>query len=76
MSARASLEVGVAPAGMPQAAPSDAIVLFDGKDLSQWRKPGSTPGELFPAGWKVADGYMEVVPYSGSIQSAETFGDC
>jgi len=41
----------------PAPAPSDAVVLFDGKDLSKWRsdKDGSA------AKWKVADGYMEVV---------------
>src|ERR1700733_10199045 len=42
-------------------APSDAIVLFDGKDLSAWvsTKDGG------PAKWKVADGYFEVVPKTG-----------
>jgi hypothetical protein len=68
--------VTVGPPSEPQPAPSDAVVLFDGKDLSHWRKPGKEPGVLFPAGWAVKDGYMEVVPNSGSIQSAETFGDC
>lgn len=50
-------------------APADAKVLFDGKDLSQWR---SGNGE---AKWKVEDGYMEVTPKSGSIQTKEQFAD-
>jgi Domain of Unknown Function (DUF1080) len=51
-------------------APSDAIVLFDGKDLSQWtQKDGS------PAKWKVADGYFEVVPKTKDIITKQPFGD-
>ena len=68
--------VQVPPAADPQPAPADAIVLFDGTDLSHWRTPGSKPGELLPAGWKIVDGVLEVVPDSGSIQSVDTFGDC
>lgn len=49
-------------------APSDAVVLFDGKDLSQWR---SLKGE--PAQWKVQDGAM--TPFNGDIQTAQEFGD-
>src|SRR6185312_14232299 len=36
-------------------APSDAIVLFDGKDLSKWQN-----GDGSPAKWKVDNGFMEV----------------
>lgn len=50
--------------------PSDAIVLFDGRDLSEWRSQ-----EGGPAGWKVADGYMEVVAGSGAIETRRSFGD-
>jgi hypothetical protein len=52
--------------------PSDAVVLFDGRDLSRWRslKDG---GE---AKWQVKDGYMEVVPKAGDIATKEEFGDC
>jgi hypothetical protein len=42
----------------PGRPPSDAIVLFAGKDLAQW-----TGADGQPAKWKVADGYMEVVPH-------------
>lgn len=51
--------------------PSDAVVLFDGTDLSGWEN-GS--GEA--AGWKVEGGFMEVVPGSGNIRTKEQFGDC
>jgi hypothetical protein len=52
-------------------APSDAIVLFNGRDLSQWEEARGGP-----ALWKVRDGYMEVVPGSGSIQTRKKFGNC
>jgi hypothetical protein len=55
----------------PGKPPSDAIVLFDGKDSSHWlQKDGS------PSKWTVADGYMEVAPKTGEIHSKESFGDC
>ena len=55
----------------PGRPPSDAIVLFDGKDLSHWsHKDGS------PAKWKVENGYFEVVPKTGYIYTREAFGDC
>jgi Domain of Unknown Function (DUF1080) len=51
--------------------PSDAVVLFDGKDLSKWaHKDGSA------AKWKVENGYFEVVPKTGEIRTREAFGDC
>jgi len=53
--------------GLP---PSDAEVLFDGKDLAKWRS--ATGGA---AGWKVQDGYFEVVPKTGDIYTREDFGD-
>lgn len=55
-------------------APSDAIILFDGKNLDQWV---SQKDINKPAGWKIIDkDYMEVVPGSGAIQTKMTFGDC
>jgi Domain of Unknown Function (DUF1080) len=64
------VEVGPA-AATPAPPPSDAVVLFDGKDLSKWRadKDGG------PAKWKVADGYMEVVAGTGGIHTEQGFGD-
>jgi hypothetical protein len=51
--------------------PSDAIVLFDGKDLSGWvsQKDGASP-----APWDVKDGYMQVKPGAGDIVSKYEFG--
>jgi hypothetical protein len=50
--------------------PSDAIVLFGGKDLSRWR--GNDGG---PAKWTVRDGYVEVAPGAGDIATSDKFGD-
>ena len=55
----------------PGRPPSDAIVLFDGKDLSKWQ----TQGKGTEARWKVEDGYVEVAGGTGSIITKETFGD-
>ncbi len=55
-------------AGKP---PSDAVVLFDGTDLSKWQTPSGQPPK-----WKVENGYMEVVAKSGQIQTKDGFGDC
>lgn len=50
-------------------APSDAIVLFDGKDLSSWETPD---GETAP--WAVNnDRTFTVKPGSGSIQTKQLF---
>jgi len=55
----------------PGTAPSDATVLFDGKDLSKWtHKDGSA------AKWKVENGYFEVAPKTGQLYTREPFGDC
>jgi hypothetical protein len=56
----------------PGRPPSDAIVLFDGKDLSRWRNQKGDG----PAPWKVSDGYFEVVKGAGIIQTAQSFGSC
>jgi hypothetical protein len=53
-------------------APSDALVLFDGKDLSKWTFSAKAGSE---AGWKVENGYMEVVPKSGSLRTRDNFAD-
>ncbi len=55
----------------PGTPPSDAIVLFDGKDLSKWAsEKGGEPG------WKVENGYVQVVSGKGGIQTKDGFGDC
>ncbi len=48
--------------------PSDAVVLFDGKDLSQWKAGnGGEPK------WKLVEGAMQV--NGGDIMTKEEFGD-
>lgn len=51
------------PAPAPAPVPEDAIVLFDGKDLSQWREHK----------WKLENG--EIVAATGSLRSKDSFGD-
>jgi hypothetical protein len=55
--------------------PSDAIVLFDGKDLSRWNTRGRD-GKVTEPAWKVENGYCELVPRTGSLMTKEAFGDC
>jgi hypothetical protein len=55
-------------AGQP---PSDAIVLFDGKDLSQWADMDGKPTK-----WIVRNGYLECVQSSGYVRTRQNFGDC
>jgi hypothetical protein len=50
------------PIGGP---PSDAIVLFDGKDLSKWNDADK---------WKIKDGYA--IANGNDIHSKQAFGDC
>src|SRR5213079_3464388 len=53
----------------PGPPPSDAIVLFDGKDLSQWKnEKGEEPK------WKVEEGFV-TVNGTGSIMTKEEFAD-
>lgn len=51
-------------------APSDAIILFDGKDLSKWE---SAKGGA--ALWKVHDGVVTVDKSTGDIQTKDKFND-
>ena len=55
----------VTPGEKPSDAPSDAVILFDGKDLSAWKGAET---------WKVEDGAMVVGKQM--IESKEAFGDC
>ena len=59
-----------APQRLPAPAPADAVILFDGTDLSQWR--GDDGG---PAPWRVENGYAEVTLEKGSIRTRQVFGD-
>ena len=64
----------VVPGATPGAAPSDAIVLFDGKDLSKWAQRGAN-GESIEPKWPVRDGYFETGAKSGSMFTRDSFGD-
>jgi hypothetical protein len=61
----------VTPGNLPQDAPSDAIILFNGKNLDAWYGNDSTK----PAGWVVADGIMTVNKKSGGIMTKQKFMD-
>lgn len=63
----------VTPGATAGAPPSDAIVLFDGKDTSKWNL--RKKGQHVSGGWKVADGHMEIIPGSGDLETKEKFGD-
>ncbi|MBD3385443.1 DUF1080 domain-containing protein [candidate division KSB1 bacterium] len=52
-------------------APSDAVVLFDGSDFSNWQ---SIDGGVVE--WKRKEEYMQVVKGSGAIQTKQHFGNC
>jgi len=61
----------VTPGETPKDAPSDAIVLFDGNNLSaEW-----TNGSGAEPGWKVADGCATVVRGTGIIKTKRVFND-
>src|SRR5687768_16317434 len=60
----------VTPGKTIGAPPSDAIILFDGKDTHSWvDKDGKK------AKWKVGDGAMTVVKGTGDIKTKQAFGD-
>lgn len=61
----------VTPAEQPGQPPADAIVLFDGKDLSHWRGAGKDK----EAPWKVEEGAIVCAPKTGDIFTKEEFAD-
>ena len=68
----------VKPATAPGGAPSDAVVLFDGTNLTKWaqRGRGANRGQMTDAQWKVQDGYFQVGGGTGDLLSRDKFGDC
>jgi len=54
------------------AAPSDAVVLFDGSNLAAWT---SVNNQGQPAAWTIANGIMTVKPGTGDIQTKENYED-
>lgn len=60
----------VTPGANAGEAPSDAIILFNGKDLSEWTSLNGDPTK-----WEVKDGAFTVTPSTGDIKTKRTFGD-
>jgi hypothetical protein len=61
----------ITPGEKPSDAPSDAIILFDGKNLDEWIsvKDGGA------AKWTLKDGAISVLPGAGDIKTKKEFGD-
>ena len=59
----------IVDAGDAGTAPSDAVVLFDGSDLTAWEGPDGD------AAWTVAYGAFTVAPGTGNIRTRQSFGD-
>src|SRR4051812_47275906 len=51
--------------------PSDAVVLFDGRNLDEWL----SSDRKGPAQWRVADGVITVDKKAGDIQTRRSFGN-
>jgi hypothetical protein len=62
----------VSPGRLPGQAPSDAIILFDGKNLDQWVM---TDDRSQPAKWTVANGVLTVDKKTGNIETKQSFGN-
>ena len=61
----------VTPGRTDNAPPSDAIVLFGGRDLSQW----VSVKDHGPAAWTVANGVLTVNKSAGNIETKRSFTD-
>jgi hypothetical protein len=60
----------VAPGPTAGAPPSDAIVLFDGRNLDAWKSANGGDAK-----WRVDNGELVIAPGAGDIQTKESFGD-
>ena len=58
-----------APSGALVPPPSDAIVLFSGRSLAEWRSDSGGPAK-----WKLDSGYFEVASGAGSLVTRRAFG--
>jgi hypothetical protein len=63
-------EPKVVTPGTGNTAPSDAIILFDGKNLENWVDEKGNAAK-----WTVKDGAMVVAKGTGGIKTKQTFGD-
>ena len=61
----------ITPGTSDAAPPSDAVVLFDGKNLDEW----VTQRDKSPAKWTVADGILTVNKQAGNIETKRSFKD-
>src|SRR5690348_14676810 len=61
----------VTPGSTCGAPPSDAIILFDGKNLDQWESMDGSP-----ANWTVSGGVMTVKAGTGGVRTRRSFGNC
>jgi hypothetical protein len=61
----------ITPGKTDHDAPSDAVVLFDGRSLDQWTS-ADTRG---PAGWTLSNGEMVVNKRAGGIMTKRTFSN-
>jgi len=59
----------VVPASLPGQPPSDAIVLFDGKDISQWQYKDGRPGA-----WPIVEGILTCKSGTGNLYTKRKFG--
>ncbi len=59
----------IVDAGRAGGPPSDAIVLFGGTGLAEWR------GRRGEAKWNVKDGVLTIAPGTGQITTKRSFGD-
>lgn len=62
----------VTPSAQPGLPPSDAVILFDGKNLDEWMSPKNPSG---PAQWTLADGIITVKKGTGPIRTKRNFLD-
>ena len=60
----------VSNTNLPVPPPSDAVVLFDGTDLSKWRAVDGGPAK-----WIVKDGILAAVPGNGGVYTRDGYGD-
>jgi Domain of Unknown Function (DUF1080) len=62
----------VTPATTIGNAPSDAKILFDGKNMDNWMMMK----DKSPSKWKLGNGTMTIVKESGDLATKEKFGNC